>query len=404
MDEQARAIGARVRYWRERRKLDRRCFADMVGRSTSWLDKIEKGERGLLRLPMLERVADALGIDPTVLTDDQAAGRAAACVDSVEVQTLRAALAHYPCLTSQVGKPVALAPVARQLTYVTHAWLSSHFTVVASHLPDLIGETQILAQTTPAADQLAAQRLLVATYRLACSMLLKFGATDIAWLAADRAMHAASTVDDTLALAGATRSVARAMASSGQRADALAALTGMADRIRTELAGREHELLSLYGMLLLAGEITAALHEDHELALGMHHEAEAAADRLSPQHDTYQTIFGPGNVAVHRVAALVRLHEGRQALQYARTIDPALVAALPPERKANYLLDLAKAHTHTGQYQQAVQTLSQAEHVAAQEVHCRPLAHGLLRFLLNNTTGQSGQLVQQIAQRAGVSA
>lgn len=64
MDDQARAIGQRVRYWRRRRNLDRQRFADMVGRSTSWLDKIEKGERSLLRLPLLERVADVLVVFP----------------------------------------------------------------------------------------------------------------------------------------------------------------------------------------------------------------------------------------------------------------------------------------------------------------------------------------------------
>jgi hypothetical protein len=52
MVDQARAIGRRVRYWRVRRNLDRQRFADMVGRSTSWVDKIEKGERSLLRLPI----------------------------------------------------------------------------------------------------------------------------------------------------------------------------------------------------------------------------------------------------------------------------------------------------------------------------------------------------------------
>jgi hypothetical protein len=57
MDDQARVIGQRVRYWRLRRNLGRQQFADMVGRSTSWLDKVEKGERSLLRLPMLDRVA-----------------------------------------------------------------------------------------------------------------------------------------------------------------------------------------------------------------------------------------------------------------------------------------------------------------------------------------------------------
>lgn len=55
-------IGPRVRQWRLRRGLTRQQFADRVGRSISWLEKIETGERALVRLPMLERVADALGV------------------------------------------------------------------------------------------------------------------------------------------------------------------------------------------------------------------------------------------------------------------------------------------------------------------------------------------------------
>ena len=137
MDDQARAIGRRVRYWRTRRNLNRQRFADMVGRSTSWLDKIEKGERKLLRLPMLERVADALGIDPAALTDSAAAARAADCVDALEVQAIRTALGRYPlCSTRGTDRRVAtLARVAGQLAYVEHAWASSHFTVVSQNLP-----------------------------------------------------------------------------------------------------------------------------------------------------------------------------------------------------------------------------------------------------------------------------
>lgn len=73
MEDRASAVGQRVRYWRQRRNLDRKQLADMVGRSTSWLDKIEKGERSLLRLPTLERVAEVLSIDPSVLTDSEVA-------------------------------------------------------------------------------------------------------------------------------------------------------------------------------------------------------------------------------------------------------------------------------------------------------------------------------------------
>src|SRR5262249_33928558 len=243
------------------------------------------------------------------------------------------ALGRYPSLSPGEGsqQPATLEAVTRQLAYVDQAWLSSHFTVVARHLPKLLGDAQVLTLTAPPVDQVPAHRALVVAYRLASSMLLKFETNDVAWLAADRAMHTALSIDDTLALARATRSVARAMSSAGNRASAIDALVGMGDRMRPELPSREHELLSLYGMLFLAASITAAGLEDGLQALAMHEEAQAAASRLGPQHQTHQTIFGPTNVALHRVAALVRLHEAGRALEYAATIAPSALTALPPE-------------------------------------------------------------------------
>ena len=406
MDNQARAIGRRVRYWRLRRNLSRQRFADMVGRSVSWLDKIEKGERSLLRLPMLDRVAAALDIDASVLTDSSAAQRAADCVDPLEVQAIKAALGRYAIFDTLDTDRRALSrrAISDQLAYVEHAWSSSHFMTVSRHLPRLLSDAQMFVLTASAADQITAYRMLVVTYRLASSMLMKFDANDIAWLAADRAMQTAIAIDDTVALARATRSVARAMSRSGQRADAVTALIGMADRIRPELTGREHELLSLFGMLFLAAAITAATQGDAALALTMHEQAADAAERMRPHHDTHLTSFGRANVAVHRVAALVRLHEGGRALEYARHIDPTLMRTLTPERTASYLLDLTQAHIHVGHYDDATRTLGQAEYVAPEEVRCRPPAHGLLRSLLDTASGESSRTLRQMALRAGITA
>ncbi|MBV9315713.1 MAG: helix-turn-helix domain-containing protein [Pseudonocardia sp.] len=403
MDNQARAIGRRVRYWRLRRNLDRQRFADMVGRSTSWLDKIEKGERNLLRLPMLDRVAEVLGIDPAALTDGSVARRAARCVDRVEVQTIREALSSYPALSARNSEQdPTLDRVAAQLRHIDQAWLSSRYTVVARYLPQLLREAQMLVFSAQPSYQVAASRALVVAYRLASSVLLKFETNDVAWLAADRAMNAALAVDDTLALARATRGVARSLTSTGQLTSAINALTGMADRMRPELTTRADELLSLYGMLYLAASIAAARHEDAETALIMHQHASAAAENIGPNHETHQTVFGPTNVALHRVAALVRLHEPGKALEYARDIDPRSISVLPPERRVNYMFDLSTAYTETGHYMEAARTLVEAERVAPEEVHCRPLAHGLLRVMLRNTSGELGRSVQWIASRAGV--
>lgn len=404
MADAANEIGKRVRYWRLRRNLGRRQFADMVGRSTSWLDKIETGERDLVRLPMLEVVAEALSIESNVLTDAPVAARATDCVDTAEVRAIRAALGRYPELGRQANEPVIVLQIVRQADYLDHAWTSSHFTTVAQHLPGLLEAAQRAVLVAPAAELVDAYRVLVTTYRLASSMLLKFESHDIAWLAADRAMHTALAADDTWSLARATRSVARAMTSCHQRPEAVATLLSMSDRMRPELPKHECNLLSLYGMLYLAASITAAEQEDAGLALAMHEEAARAAGRMGSHYETHHTHFGMTNVAIHRVAALVRLHEAAPALRFAETIPSADIAVLPPERRANFLLDLTEANARCGKYRVATQTLAEAERTAPQEVRCRPLAHGLLRLLLANTNGESGRVVRQMAERAGVPA
>ncbi|WP_020670015.1 helix-turn-helix domain-containing protein [Amycolatopsis nigrescens] len=403
MDDQAKAIGDRVRYWRRRRNLGRKHFADMVGRSASWVDKIEKGERALLRLPMLERVAEVLNIDPAVLTDQPAAERAARCVDPTEVQAIRSALGSYPGL-APAEPPAGTFRITQQADYLDAAWAASHFTVVARHLPTLITAAQNAVPTATGDERLGAHRMLVTTYRLASSMLLKFEASDLAWLAADRAMHAALAADDTWALARATRSVARAMTGDDQRPQAIGALLAMADRMRPQVTVDADHLLALYGMLYLAASTSAAQGEDAGLALEMHRDAAAAAQRLQPEHNRHNTFFEQANVDIHRVSALVRLHEHGRALEYARTIDPTSLAGLPPERRANHLLDLTEANAKTGHYRPAVQTLRLAEQIAPEEVRCRPLAHGLLRLLLRNTNGEHGRLLSGMAERAGVAA
>ncbi len=147
MEDRASAVGQRVRYWRQRRNLDRKQLADMVGRSTSWLDKIEKGERSLLRLPMLERVAEVLSIDPSVLTDSEVARSTAQCPDVVEVQEIKKALGRYPTLTAHKNDmaSVTMRQVDLQLDYAGNAWLSSHFTTVVRVLPQLLNDAQLLA-------------------------------------------------------------------------------------------------------------------------------------------------------------------------------------------------------------------------------------------------------------------
>jgi transcriptional regulator with XRE-family HTH domain len=402
MDVRNRDIGRRVGYWRTRRGLTRQQFADLVCRSISWVDKVESGQRGLVRLPMLEVVANALQIDVAALTDDDVARRAAESPDAVEVRAIREALCSYKVILGGADAAPDLVKLRGQVDYACAAWLSSHLTTMGRVLPGLIAESQRAVAALDGDDRLEAVRLLVMSYRLSSSTLLKLDTTELAWLAADRAMLTARCVDDTVCLARASRCVARAMACLGQPRDALDVLVEMTNRMEPELASRDRQLLSLYGMLLLPAEITAAQNGDADTALTMHRRADQIARQLGPGYCDPINVFGVANVALHRLAALVRMEEGGRAVAYARTIEPQSLVRLPRERKAAYLLDMAEAHRQCRQYPEATAAVVRAEQVAPEEVRRRPATHTLIRRLLDITSGQPALLLRQLADRSGV--
>lgn len=260
-----------------------------------------------------------------------------------------------------------------------------------------------MAQAEREQDRQVASRALTTAYRVAGSVLMKFDAHPLAWLAADRAMSVAEASDDPWSVAVATRGVARAMAGCGQRRGALEVLVSAVDRLRPQVARDERELLALQGMLLLAATVAAADDGDHNLALELHREAAAMAKRLTPQHRTHHTFFGEANVAAHWVAALVRLGRPGHALDEAASIDPRALGALSAERRATSLLDLTAARANLGDHATAARHLRAAEQTAPDEIR-RPATHRLVRTLLDHTTGTPAETVRGVADRAGIPA
>ena len=56
-------IGRRVAYWRGRRKMSQQVFADRLGKSKSWVDKVERGVRRLDKFSVVYEIADVLQVD-----------------------------------------------------------------------------------------------------------------------------------------------------------------------------------------------------------------------------------------------------------------------------------------------------------------------------------------------------
>ncbi|MFE3205696.1 hypothetical protein [Embleya sp. NPDC059237] len=253
-------------------------------------------------------------------------------------------------------------------------------------------------------DALAAAGFLAQAYQVAASTLRKLGEAELAWLAADRSLAASERSGDLQLTGTGAYRVANALLAKGRASAAYDLNRLAADRLSTGDAAPSTGRLAVFGTLLLQAGIAAARdgrdREVHDLLA----EADTTARHVGDGRDDYWTAFGPTNVGVHRVSACVELGDGAAAVAAASRITPAGLATLRPERRANHLVDVARAHLQTGDGDRALTTILDAENLAPAEVRCRPLARAVVTDLVRRSRTGPPWPLRQLAQRAGLPA
>lgn len=369
--ERRREIGQRVARWRTRRGLTRRQFADFCGRSLSWVDKVESGERGLLRLPMLERVAEVLHVSVEALTE-----------------------------------PPDLDRLARQVTYAWTAFQNAHWPLLGRALPRLLAAAQTALATYSGADDQArrARTLLSQAYQVTASTLWKINEPDLAWLAAERGLVLAEETGDSLLISDAARRLAQGLMVMTYHEQALELLRADIDRLEPARGASSATYLSLYGMLFLMGAVVAARAGNHGVARDMLDEGHNVAGMLGHDGNECFTAFGPTNVHLHQVAVLLDLGDGAGAVAAARHVTPDGLGRPPKERRANYYIDVARAYRLSGHRDEAVSTLLTADSLFPDEIRCRPVAIDLVDGLRRTSTspGTRSEKLEQLAGRIGL--
>ena len=258
MDDQP--IGRRVAYWRNRRRMSQQLFADRLGKSKSWVDKVERGVRRLDRFSVIYEIADVLQLDVQVLLGRDPARRpdSVNCVDQVEVGEIRAALERYDKTTAFFSPPADAPALPELKKAVGHAWLTfqhSKYGVLARMLPRLLRDAQA-GSAAYTGDEYGreAAHLLGQVYQIASSTLRKLGEHDLAWLAADRSIMVCQRADDDLLTGLATTRVANALCALGRFRTALEINVNIASQI-APADGRDAnpQRLSVYGHAAVAG-------------------------------------------------------------------------------------------------------------------------------------------------------
>jgi transcriptional regulator with XRE-family HTH domain len=402
-------IGRRVAYWRARRKLSQQVFADRLGKSKSWVDKIERGVRRLDKFSVVYDIADVLQIDAQLLLGREPERRAggATCLDQVEVADLRSALERYDQISTFFHAPPQPPAIDELRKAVQHAWLSyqhAKYGALARVIPKLLRDAQA-ADTAHVNGEcgLLAAHLLGQVYQIASSVLRKLGELELAWLAADRSIAVAQRAGDQLLAGAASYRVGSALLALGRARPALEVNVNIANRLAPGDVGQTTpELVSVYGMLLLQGAMAAARIGDGATVRDLLSGADAAARALGGNHNYYWTSFGPTNVDLHRAAAAVELGEGGLAVLTHEHLDKASFAAMLPERRAHHYVDLARGLAQVGDIERASEMLLEGDRLAPSEIRCRPVAHEVLSDVLRRTKGTPSAPVAELAENMGV--
>ncbi|MEV5905415.1 helix-turn-helix transcriptional regulator [Streptomyces sp. NPDC052127] len=411
----AHAIGRRIAYWRERRRLTQSDFGALMGKSRRWVQSLESGLRQAdPRVSVLEDAARVLRIELSwLLTDRTDTER----VDAAELDRIRAVLQQHDVITG-TADPSCAAPldVDTLRRRVAHGWQSfqaSAFGSLGRAVPDLLTEANRAAARHTGDDQLAAYRALSMALCLAEATAIKYGSGDLAHIAGHRAVLAAERSGEPVIMATAARHLADAMTHHGQPHAAADFATAAAERLGPDLLGAGPAGLSTLGMLYLKAamaQATAADRPDVRAASAgravpaLLDQADEHAEQLGDDGDgnALFSAFGAANVALYRLATHVRLAEGAKGVTVALSMTPGEVGSLPRERRAHRLADLAHAYTLAGERERAVEALLDAEEEAEQEVVARPRTRQLVQDLsLLGAGGAEGRL-RALAARCGL--
>ena len=280
-----REIGQRIAHWRRRRGLSQALFADRVGKSKSWVEKIEAGKRRA-SVTQLEQIAVVLRADLNALIRRDQPPAATECLDYIEIGQIRDALLRYESITATFSRRDGSHPddgLQDVAAGVRHCWTSfqaSRYTMLGRNLPGLIASAQWAVHEQPAGHDGAARGLLSQTYQLAASTLRKCGEPGLEVMAAERALAEAERAGDPLITAGASFRLANAVLDMGDSRRAVEMFVTVAGKFAKDLTTASADLISLYGHTLLQGAMAATGHEDRAAVRDLLGEADAAAARL----------------------------------------------------------------------------------------------------------------------------
>jgi len=371
-------LAARLRRIRRERGLTQEQLAERAAVSLETIRKAEQGRRHP-RLPVLMRIATALDVPLSELVDNHP--RLNGAGEGASVLALRDAL-----LSPAAIPGLGLAETAGTLT--THAlqeaaddagatYWQGDFTRMAAILPGMITAGRVTTEASGADAAALAQ-----IYDLSAALLVHLGKEDLAAIAAERAIAAASASGDEVLHAIMQGTYAWVLLHQGRLEEAEQIASAAADRIEPHGAAAAGHVAAWGSLLMTAlGPAAAAGRDTAEDYIRL---AATAAGRIGRRVRIFQTSFAPATVHMQATYAYAVRREPAKALAAAANVRPG---DLPGTiSRGRHLLDVAQAHLDAHHGQAATATLAEAHHLAPVWFRHQGVARTLVSELLEQET------------------
>ncbi|MEC4020451.1 helix-turn-helix domain-containing protein [Streptomyces sp. H27-D2] len=399
-----RTFGQRVRRARERKGKTRPVLAGLVGRSAAWVKAIETDRLGMPRLPLLLRLAEALGVDDLAsLTGDERLA-VAAYTKAAHPSLLRvtAALTDYDLLAHD-EEPAPAAALATRVQQTWQLWhgFGDHRTRVADVLPGLLADLKYAARAHQGAERRRVQVSLAQGYHLAQLYLSFQPAPELVMLTGDRSMSAAQDADSPRAIAASAWYLNHVFRDAGERNEARVELAMTSVRLLDPDRGCED--IALGGLLHLAAALSYAKIGQQGNAERHWDRADQAASRLGDGYAHPWLLFGRTMVDAYAITLHTDLVRSGAAVDAATHIDLGTMPSAT--RRSFHTIETARAYSLQGESSVAVvHLLKRAYAISPETARFNLFARGAVAELAESGSAIIRDDARDLARQLGVAA
>ena len=279
------------------------------------------------------------------------------------------------------AEPPDLDQLANDIEHTWQTWQSPsafRYDAVGQQLPELIRRVQRALGQHEGSERRRALRLGSRLYQLVRTWTKRVGEYELSLLAADRAVSCAIDADDPDLSGAAAWNLAMILSAQGKTAQARDVVHRAIEELEQWMERPSPARLAVFGGLHLLGA-TEAARNDH--ASEAHRLLDVATNVAAKTGETnhFRIVFGPTNVALHRVSTAVELGRTAEALQLAERV--AVQHAPAVERRLTFHLDTARCYVRRKNDIAAVHMLQRIHQESPEELRYSSLVRETLRQL-----------------------